>query len=57
VRNSSGPDDSADFSYVTYRRRKRALTPFGDVYIDNYGFGLSCFEQQALRCKRPVRPL
>ena len=21
VRNSSGPDDSADFSYVTYRRR------------------------------------
>jgi dihydrofolate reductase len=22
VRNSSGPDDSADFSYVTYRRRK-----------------------------------
>jgi len=23
VRNSAGPDDSADFSYVTYRRRKR----------------------------------
>ena len=22
VRNSAGPDDSADFSYVTYRRRK-----------------------------------
>jgi dihydrofolate reductase len=22
VRNSSGPDDSADFSYVTYRRRR-----------------------------------
>jgi dihydrofolate reductase len=23
VRNPAGPDDSADFSYVTYRRRKR----------------------------------
>jgi dihydrofolate reductase len=22
VRNPAGPDDSADFSYVTYRRRK-----------------------------------
>jgi dihydrofolate reductase len=22
VRNSASPDDSADFSYVTYRRRK-----------------------------------
>ncbi len=23
VRNPAGPDDSADFSYVTYRRRKQ----------------------------------
>ncbi len=26
VRNPAGPDDSADFSYVTYRRREPALT-------------------------------
>ena len=26
ARNPAGPDDSADFSYVTYRRRSAALT-------------------------------
>ena len=36
VRHPAGPDDSADFSYVTYRRRKPRLTAFGNVYIDNY---------------------
>ena len=47
VRNPAGPDDSADFSYVTYRRRSRvnaALTALANVYIDNYGLRHSCFE-------------
>ena len=37
-------DDSADYSYVTYRRRDVALTAFGNVYIDNYRLRHSCFE-------------
>ena len=47
VRNPSGPDDSADFSYVTYMPAKVALTALDDVYIDNCGVRLSCFEPQA----------
>jgi len=31
IRNSAGPDDNADFSFVTYRRRPRALTPLANV--------------------------
>ena len=47
VRNPAGPDDSADFSYVTFRRRTTALTALTNVCIDNYGLKHSCFEPEA----------
>ena len=57
VRNPAGPDDSADFSYVTYRRRRSALTALANVCIDKYGVKHSCFEPGSLRCKGPSGPL
>ena len=58
VRHAAGPDDNADYSYVTYRRRQAALTALANVYIDKSASGIAASSRSA-RCKglaSPIKP-